>query len=71
MCSFLSVWWAINKTINKHHNATKSSSVNSLLNFEIVKYFGSEKFEEVRYKEDWCYYVCVCMYISQNRGVNL
>ena len=40
--------------MNERDNVTKARSVDSLLNFETVKYYGAEHFEVVRFKEGGC-----------------
>lgn len=48
--------------MNLADNATKARSVDSLLNFETVKYYGAEEFEVDAYREAVLnFQVCICV----------
>ena len=43
------------RVMNERDNATRAKAVDSLLNFETVKYYGAEEYEVNRYNNGgWC-----------------
>lgn len=45
--------------MNERDNATRAKAVDSLLNFETVKYYGAEQYEVDRFQTGLCNTACV------------
>ena len=50
--------------MNERDNATRAKAVDSLLNFETVKYYGAEQYEVDRFNTGVCTYITVLVNVS-------